>query len=38
MELDENGLANEKRNLYMQVIPITLVAAKGNGFKCAAGR
>jgi hypothetical protein len=36
MELDENGLANEKRNLYLQVIPITLVAAKGNGFKLAA--
>jgi hypothetical protein len=36
MELDENGLANEKRSLYMQVIPMTLVAAKGTGFKYAA--
>jgi hypothetical protein len=35
MELDESGMANEKRNLYLQVIPITLVAVKGNGFKCA---
>jgi hypothetical protein len=35
-ELDEAGLANEKRSLYLQVIPITLVAVKGNGFKYAA--
>jgi len=32
-ELDGDNLANEKRNLYLQVIPITLVALKGNGFK-----
>jgi hypothetical protein len=34
-ELDAAGLANEKRNLYLQVVPVTLVALKGNGFKCA---
>ncbi len=32
-ELDENGITNEKRNVYLQVIPITLVALKGKGFK-----
>jgi len=32
-ELEGDGLANEKRYLYLQVIPITLVALKGNGFK-----
>jgi hypothetical protein len=33
MELDKDGLANEKRNVYLQVIPATLVALKGKGFK-----
>jgi hypothetical protein len=33
MELDKDSLANEKRNVYLQVIPITLVPLKGNGFK-----
>ena len=32
-ELDGDALANEKRGLYLQVIPTTLVALKGNGFK-----
>jgi hypothetical protein len=32
-ELDDTGIANEKRNVYLQVIPITLVAVKGRGFK-----
>jgi hypothetical protein len=36
MELDKNGLANEKRNIHLQVIPITLVALKGKDFKLAA--
>jgi hypothetical protein len=32
-ELEGDFLANEKRNLYLHVIPITLVPLKGNGFK-----
>jgi hypothetical protein len=32
-ELEGDGLANEKRNLYLQVIPTTLVALKDKGFK-----
>jgi hypothetical protein len=32
-ELEGDGITNEKRNLYLQVIPTTLVALKGNGFK-----
>jgi len=32
-DLDGDALANEKRNVYLQVIPITLVPLKGNGFK-----
>jgi hypothetical protein len=32
-ELEGDGLANEKRTLYLQVIPTTLVGLKGNGFK-----
>jgi hypothetical protein len=32
-ELEGDGLAGEKRNIYLQVIPITLVAIKGKGFK-----
>jgi hypothetical protein len=34
MDLDGDALANEKRNVYLQVAPITLVPLKGNGFKC----
>jgi hypothetical protein len=33
MELDEDGLANEKRRAYLEIIPMTLVALKGKGFK-----
>jgi hypothetical protein len=32
-ELEGDGIANEKRSVYLAVIPITLVAARGNGFK-----
>jgi hypothetical protein len=33
-ELEGDALANEKRTVYLNVIPITLVGLKGNGFKC----
>jgi hypothetical protein len=33
MELDKAGVANEKRTVYLQVIPMTLVPLKGKGFK-----
>ena len=36
MELEGDALANEKRNIYLNVIPITILAVKGNGFKCEA--
>jgi hypothetical protein len=32
-ELEEEALANQKRTVYLQVIPATLVALKGDGFK-----
>ena len=32
-ELEGDALANEKRNVYLNVIPITLVGLNGNGFK-----
>ena len=32
-ELEGDRFANEKRGVYLQVIPITLVVLKGNGFK-----
>jgi hypothetical protein len=32
-EMDKKALANEKRNLYLQLTPITLVPLKGKGFK-----
>ncbi len=32
-ELDESGVANEKRNVYLHVIPITVVPVNGKGFK-----
>jgi outer membrane lipoprotein-sorting protein len=32
-ELEGDGLANEKRAIYLNVIPITLVPLNGNGFK-----
>jgi hypothetical protein len=33
MELDKDALANEKRSVYLQVIPMTLLPLKGKGFK-----
>jgi len=33
MEMDDDAVANEKRTLYLQVVPVTLVALKGKGFK-----
>jgi hypothetical protein len=33
MELDVNGVANEKRTAYLQVIPVTILPLKGKGFK-----
>lgn len=35
MELDETALANQKRTVYLQVVPTTLVPLKGKGFKIA---
>jgi hypothetical protein len=32
-DLNDDALANEKRNVYLQVIPITLVPLTGSGFK-----
>ncbi len=32
-ELDADGLANEKRNLYLQILPMTLVRLKDNAYK-----
>jgi hypothetical protein len=32
-ELDENGLANEKRSVYLQVLPMTLLPLKHKNFK-----
>ena len=36
-ELEGELLASEKRNVYYQVVPITLVALNGNGFRYEAG-
>ncbi len=36
-ELEGDGLANEKRRVYLEVIPATLVALKSKGFKYEAG-
>ena len=33
MELDVNGVANEKRTIYLQVTPVTILPLKGKGFK-----
>jgi len=32
-EIEGDALANEKRGIYLHVVPITLVPLKGNGFK-----
>jgi hypothetical protein len=37
MELDEDGLANEKRNVYLVVVPATLLPLKGKDFKIEPG-
>jgi hypothetical protein len=36
MELDKGGLANEKRTVYLQVVPITLLPLRDKAFKVAA--
>ena len=36
MELDADAIAAEKRNLYLQVVPLTILPLKGKGFKVAA--
>ena len=36
MELDSDGLANEKRRIYLGQIPMTIVPLKSKGFKLAA--
>ena len=33
MDMDEDGLANEKRRVYLQVIPTRLVVLKDKGYK-----
>lgn len=33
MELDQEGVANEKRSAYLTIIPITILPLKGKGFK-----
>jgi hypothetical protein len=33
MDLDKDGVANEKRNVYLQIVPATLVPLKGKTFK-----
>ena len=36
--LDDNGRANEKRNIYLQVIANSILPLKGKDFKVCAGR
>jgi hypothetical protein len=36
-KLDKDDLANEKRNAYLQLVPVTLLPLKGKGFKVEAG-
>jgi hypothetical protein len=36
-EMDEEAIANEKRNLYLQIIPIRVLPLKDKGFKVEAG-
>jgi hypothetical protein len=33
MDMDQDALANEKRSVYLQVIPVLLAPVKGKGFK-----
>jgi hypothetical protein len=37
MEMDKTGLANQKRSLYLQILPTTLVQLKDKGYKLATG-
>jgi outer membrane lipoprotein-sorting protein len=36
MDMDDAAIANERRTIYLQVVPITLIALKGKDFKIAA--
>ncbi len=36
MEMDDDGLSNEKRSIYLAITPITIFPLKGKGFKLAA--
>ena len=36
--MDDDALANEKRNVYLQIVPITLVSLKGKHFGVAMGK
>jgi len=38
MELDKDGIANEKRSVYLQLTPVTLMPLKGKGFKVEAAK
>jgi hypothetical protein len=33
MDMDADAIANEKRTLYLQLVPVTLIPLKGKGFK-----
>jgi hypothetical protein len=33
MDLDKDAVANEKRNVYLQIVPVTLLPLKGKEFK-----
>jgi len=33
MDMDEDGIGNEKRNLYLQITPMTILPLKSKGFK-----
>jgi hypothetical protein len=37
-EMDAPGVANEKRTLYLQILPMTLVLLKGNNYKLEAAK
>jgi hypothetical protein len=37
MDMDDDGVANEKRTIYLQVIPVTLLPLKTKAFKLEAG-
>jgi hypothetical protein len=37
MEMDEDAVANEKRSVYLQVVPMRLLPLKDKGFKLEAG-